>query len=95
MNGGEIMSKYESSEEKVKLFFKKPDPQEYNLASLPKPIQEASIELDNLLKLFKSYKVESIELSIEGSFKTGGVTSLIVSAEGKGGMKVILKPKEK
>jgi hypothetical protein len=62
-------------------------------ASLPKSVEAAAFGLNELLNWFKSYKVDSIELSIEGSVKSGNIINLFVSAEGKGGMKVILKPK--
>jgi len=62
------------------------------IAGLPKPVQTAVVELDELLGWFKSYKVDSIELSIEGSITSGKITNLIVSAGGKGGMKIVLKP---
>lgn len=77
----------------MRLVFGKLEPQMIETAGLPKTVKKAAVELDELLDWFKSYKVESIELSIEGSVKSGGITNLIVSAEGKGGMKVILKPK--
>jgi hypothetical protein len=42
---------------------------------------------------FKQYQVETIELWISGMMETGGVTKLVVSAKGEGGLKVVLKPK--
>ena len=75
------------------LFGKEVEPKMIEAAGLPKPVEAAAIKLDELLKWFKSYKVDSIELSIEGTVKSGVITNLIVSAEGKGGMKVVLKPK--
>jgi hypothetical protein len=87
--GGEITPK----KEKVKLVFGKLEPKMIETASLPKPVEAAAVELDKLLSWFKSYKVDSIELSIEGSVKSGNIINLFVSAEGKGGMKIILKPK--
>jgi hypothetical protein len=41
---------------------------------------------------FKQYQVESIELWIIGMMETGGITKLVVSAKGEGGMRVVLKP---
>jgi hypothetical protein len=83
----------QTEKEKVMLVFSEKEPQMLKTAGLPNPIQKAAIELDELLNWFKSYKVDSIELSIEGTAKTGAITSLLISAEGKGGMKVVLKPK--
>jgi hypothetical protein len=79
--------------EKVQLVFQKPKPQMIETAGLSGPVEAAVVGLSELLSWFKSYKVDSIELSIEASGKTGGILKLFVSAEGKGGMKVILKPK--
>lgn len=49
--------------------------------------------MDAIANWFKQYQVESIELWISGLIESGGVTKLVVSAKGEGGMKVILKPK--
>lgn len=54
-----------------------------------------SASMDEVINWFKSYQVESIELSIKGVIESGGITKLLVSAKGEGGMKVILKPKLK
>ena len=75
------------------LVFGKPSPKMIETAGLPKSIEAMAIGLDELISWFQSYKVDSIELSIEGSVKSGGITNLFISAEGKGGMKVILKPR--
>ena len=81
------------AEGRVVLLFGNPEPERVRAFGLPATVKTAPVVIDELLKWFQSYKVDSIELSIEGSFKTGGITNLIVSAEGKGGMKVVLKPK--
>ena len=52
------------------------------------------IKLDKLIEKFKGYKIDSIELNINGVAKSSGITSLIVSFEGSGGCKIILKPRE-
>jgi len=49
--------------------------------------------MDAIAGWFKQYQVESIELWISGLIESGGVTKLVVSAKGEGGMKVLLKPK--
>ncbi len=41
----------------------------------------------------KSYRVDQIELWIDGREESGGVTRLYISLEESGGYKVILKPK--
>lgn len=89
--GGEITPE----EEEVMLVFPKPKKQMTEEAGLKiAPIETVAVGLNELLRRFKSYKVDSIELSVEASGKTGGVLNLFVSAEGKGGMKVVLKPKQ-
>jgi len=42
---------------------------------------------------FKKLKVKEIELYIETSIKSGNIVDIFVSAEGKGGVKVTLIPK--
>ena len=44
---------------------------------------------------FKGYKVDSIEIWLKTVLKSEGVTKLILSAEGEGGMKITLKPEHK
>ena len=84
-----------ANKEKVMVVFGKTEPAKIEAFDrLPKPIEKIAFDIDELLKWFKSYEVDSIELSIEGTVKTGGVLNLIVSAEGTGGMKVTLKPKK-
>jgi hypothetical protein len=50
--------------------------------------------MDTIADWFKQYQVESIELWISGMMQTEGITKLIVSAKGEGGMRVVLKPKK-
>jgi hypothetical protein len=77
----------------VQLVFARPEPRMIEPAGM-EPVQAATIaKLDEVLSWFKGYTVDSIELSIEASAQSGNITSLFVSAEGKGGMKVTLKPK--
>jgi hypothetical protein len=59
------------------------------------PIDEDKIiQLKQLMESFKDFKVESIELSIEFGVQTGSILNLFVSAEGKGGCTVTLKPRD-
>ena len=76
----------------VQLVFRQPEPSMIAPAGSG-AIEATVVKLNELLTWFKAYKVDSIELSIEASGKTGDIVSLFVSAEGKGGMKVTLKPK--
>ena len=56
-------------------------------------VKHLSTSMDVIMDWFKQYQVESIELWISGMMETGGITKLVVSAKGEGGLKVILKPK--
>lgn len=56
-------------------------------------VKHFSTSMDAIGDWFKQYQVESIELWISGLIETGGITKLVVSAKGEGGMKVMLKPK--
>ena len=53
-----------------------------------------SASMDEVTDWFKSYQVETIEMWISGVIESGGITKLVVSAKGEGGMKVVLKPKQ-
>ena len=56
-------------------------------------VKHLSTSMDSIAVWFKQYQVESIELWISGMMETGGITKLVVSAKGEGGMRVILKPR--
>jgi len=56
-------------------------------------VKHLSTSMDSIADWFKQYQVESIELWISGMMETGGITKLVVSAKGEGGMRVMLKPK--
>jgi hypothetical protein len=61
---------------------------------LMEDLMEFVTKVGDLKKWFKGYKVESIELNIEGAIKDGNITKLFVSFEGKGGCKIVLKPEQ-
>jgi hypothetical protein len=56
-------------------------------------VKHLSASIDDITDWFKQYQVESIELWISGMVETGGITRLVVSAKGEGGLKVVLKPR--
>ena len=56
-------------------------------------VKYLSTSVDDIADWFKQYQVESIELWISGLVETGGITKLVVSAKGEGGLRVVLKPK--
>ena len=58
-------------------------------------VKHLSTSMDAIADWFNQYQVESIELWISGLIETGGITKLVVSAKGEGGLKVVLKPKAK
>lgn len=79
--------------------------EEVRLSFLPSPRVEEGLQrvgfaddliefvtgVGDLKKWFKGYKIETIELNIEGAVRDGNITKLFVSFEGKGGCKIILK----
>ncbi len=56
--------------------------------------EEYIAKIADLKKWFKGYKIDTIEINIEGVVKNGDITKLFVSFEGRGGCKVTLKPME-
>ncbi len=90
-----MAKKSEYSNEEVELVFTPPTRLQEGLVELgaEEQLQKFSAKLADLTKWFKEYKIDSIELYIEGVVKTGKFTEIFISAEGKGGCKVILKPK--
>ena len=56
-------------------------------------VKHLSTSVDQITDWFKQYQVESIELWISGMMETGGITKLVVSTKGEGGMRVMLKPR--
>jgi phosphatidylserine/phosphatidylglycerophosphate/cardiolipin synthase-like enzyme len=59
------------------------------------PFKGHRISVTELLDWFKDFKIDSIELWIEGAWKTGNRTELFLSLEGKTGAKVTIKPLQK
>lgn len=57
-------------------------------------VKHLSTSMDAIADWFKQYQVESIELWISGLIETGGITKLVVSAKGEGGLRVVLKPRD-
>lgn len=87
------------SESKIELAFPKYEQEVDNDEYISKGgpgeglVKHLSTSMDSIGDWFKRYQVESIELWISGMMETGGITKLVVSAKGEGGMRVILKPK--
>jgi hypothetical protein len=55
------------------------------------------VGLSQVVKELESqdYKVDHVELWVEGRAQSGGVTRLFISTEGQKGYKVILKPRQR
>lgn len=72
-----------------RIFLKKPKDGE--------PVEYVKTAMSEFVKKFEQtgYRVDQIELWVEGAAESGKLTSLVVSLEGKGGCKIILKPQEK
>jgi hypothetical protein len=56
-------------------------------------IGKFSTSIEEITNWFSKYEVDSTELWISGVIETTGITKLVVSAKGEGGLKVVLKPK--
>lgn len=50
-------------------------------------------DIEDILNWFKKLEVKEIELWLETAIKSGNIINLLISAEGKGGVKVTLIPK--
>ena len=83
-------------EDRIELAFPKYEEHSGGLIAKGRPgegfVERLSTSMDAISIWFRQYQVESIELWISGLIETGGVTKLVVSAKGEGGMRVILKP---
>ena len=62
------------------------DKQEYSETDLQKFVEQIET---------KEYRIEQIELWIEGKAESVGVTKFFISFEGKGGCKIILRPESR
>ena len=54
--------------------------------------EEVPVKINEFVKWFKGFKVDSIELSLQFAVKSGQLVQLFVSFEGGAGCKVVLKP---
>ncbi|MFZ0896593.1 MAG: hypothetical protein WAZ77_18995 [Candidatus Nitrosopolaris sp.] len=55
-------------------------------------LERFSASIEEVSDWFKQYQVDTIELWISGVIETGGITRLVVSAKGEGGLRIVLKP---
>ncbi len=56
-------------------------------------LERFSASVEEVSSWYKQYQVDTIELWISGVIETGGITKLVVSAKGEGGLRVLLKPR--
>lgn len=83
-----------STNKKIEFLFPQVELNEYVPKGAPGSlIKRMSVNLDEIQEWFGKYHIESIELWVSGMVQTDGITKLVVSAKGEGGLKVILKPK--
>src|SRR6267378_4488448 len=75
----------------VVLVFRPPENPAAQMAGIT-PFKSLRLRLDELLDWFKDLNVESIDLWIEGAYKSGNRTELFLSVEGKTGAKLTLRP---
>src|SRR2546428_1702585 len=80
-----------SEEDELVLVFRPPENPAAQVA-VETPFRGHRVRLDELLDWFKTLKVDSIELWIEGARTSGSKTELFLSTEGKTGAKITLKP---
>lgn len=78
-------------EEDVVLVFRPPENPAAQIAGIT-PFKSLRLRLDELLDWFKGLNVDSIDLWIEGAWKSGNRTELFLSVEGKTGAKITLRP---
>ena len=80
-----------SDEDEIVLVFRPPENPAAQVVGAT-PFKGLRLKLDELLDWFKDLNVDSIELWIEGAWKSGNRTELFLSLEGKTGAKVTLRP---
>ena len=80
-----------SEEDELVLVFRPPENPAAQVA-VETPFRGHRVRIDELLDWFKTLKVDSIELWIEGARTSGSKTELFLSTEGKTGAKITLKP---
>ena len=96
-SGGEIKLLFPKIELEEKAI--KNGPKEYVASPMkgrggkPVYIEKGISELLNEFKKAK-YKVDQIELWISGWEESAGITRLLISLEGEGGLRILLKPKD-
>src|SRR5919109_4685797 len=78
-------------DEDVVLVFRPPENPAAQMAGIT-PFKSLRLKLDDLLDWFKDLNLDSIDLWIEGAWKSGNRTELFLSVEGRTGAKITLRP---
>lgn len=78
-------------DEDVVLVFRPPENPAAQMAGIT-PFKSLRLKLDELLDWFKDLNLDSIDLWIEGAWKSGNRTELFLSVEGRTGAKITLRP---
>ena len=55
-------------------------------------LEHAVTTIQELINIFKDYKVSSIEIWVQGAVESGDVIKFFISAKGEGGVKITLTP---
>jgi len=85
------LGKARPDDEDVVLVFRPPENPAAQIAGIT-PFKSLRLRLEELLEWFKNLNVDSIDLWIEGAYRTGNHTELFLSVEGKTGAKITIKP---
>jgi phosphatidylserine/phosphatidylglycerophosphate/cardiolipin synthase-like enzyme len=88
----ELGEKRPIGEDELVLVFRPPENPSAQVAT-DIPFKGHRVRIDELLDWFKTLKIDSIELWIEGARTAGNKTELFLSTEGKTGAKITLKPR--
>ena len=52
------------------------------------------LSLKSLMDAFKGFKVDQVEIWASAGVEEGGLTKLLISAKGEGGIKILFKPQK-
>jgi phosphatidylserine/phosphatidylglycerophosphate/cardiolipin synthase-like enzyme len=85
------LGKIRPDDEDVVLVFRPPENPAAQIAGIT-PFKSLRLRLEELLEWFKGLNVDSIDLWIEGAYRTGNHTELFLSVEGKTGAKITIRP---
>ena len=85
---------HERNSERIELAFPKYDEEDVSKTFGTDVLGKFTTSIEEITDWFSKYEVDTIELWISGVIESSGITKLVVSAKGEGGLKVVLKPKK-